>query len=95
MQLNEVFFYQGGHTSGCYFLYDTINEELSIVSTSYVNFDNDEEGLSLKKLDEPLKTMTINLSLHEASHNLEEHLDFLLNKKDEENNNIYKQLTIF
>lgn len=51
MELNKVFFYQGKHNNGANFYYDEVNQSLSVVTTHAINFDNDMEGLHLKKLD--------------------------------------------
>lgn len=51
MKSNEVFFYSGYGYDGSYFYHNSETNELSLVITHKVNFDNDSEGLHLKKLD--------------------------------------------
>lgn len=51
MKQNEVFYYKGYGFDGSYFYYNSDSNELSVVLTHAINFDNDMEGLHLKKLD--------------------------------------------
>lgn len=49
---NDVFFYQGNHSAGAYFFYDVDEKILAVVTTHYVDFDDDYGNLSLKKLEQ-------------------------------------------